>query len=83
MPTFTDQVEFKTRNESYFVPYYNLTKYSRPQVGGVLCFVHFYECIRMGSAILLFYTSDGFLIAADGRSRINGVKSNDEVTKIF
>jgi hypothetical protein len=37
----------------------------------------------MPSAILLFYTSDGFLIAADGRSRINGVKSNDEVTKIF
>jgi hypothetical protein len=37
----------------------------------------------MASAILLFYTSDGFLITADGRARINGTVSSDTTTKIF
>jgi hypothetical protein len=37
----------------------------------------------MASAIILFYTSDGFLIAADGRARINGSVSSDMTTKIF
>lgn len=37
----------------------------------------------MASAILLFYTSEGFLIAADGRARINGIVDSDSTTKIF
>jgi len=37
----------------------------------------------MPSAILPFYTSEGFLIAADGRKRVNGEKRDDETVKIF
>jgi hypothetical protein len=37
----------------------------------------------MASAILLFYTSDGFLIAADGRMRILKVTECDKITKLF
>lgn len=37
----------------------------------------------MPSAILLFYTSEGILVAADGRARINGTVDNDKTTKIF
>ncbi len=37
----------------------------------------------MASAILMFYTSEGFLVAADGRARCEGIVLSDRVTKIF
>jgi hypothetical protein len=37
----------------------------------------------MASAILPFYTSEGFLIAADGRARSEEIVLCDAVTKIF
>jgi hypothetical protein len=37
----------------------------------------------MASAILLFYTSEGFLIAADGRARTDGTVLSDTMIKIF
>ena len=37
----------------------------------------------MPSALLFFYTSEGFLVAADGRMRSEGAVLSDSVTKIF
>jgi hypothetical protein len=37
----------------------------------------------LASAILVLYTSEGFLVAADGRMRIDGVVKSDSMTKIF
>ncbi|MCU1271008.1 MAG: hypothetical protein JWN74_2302 [Acidobacteriaceae bacterium] len=53
------------------------------QDDGVLWLLPALECIQMPSAILPFYTSEGFLIAADGRTRVNGEKRDDQTIKIF
>jgi hypothetical protein len=53
------------------------------QSDGVLWFSVIAESIQMPSAILPFYTSEGFLIAADGRRRVNKEKRGDDTTKIF
>jgi hypothetical protein len=53
------------------------------QSDGVLWFPVIREFIQMPSAILPFYTSEGFLIAADGRRRVNQEKRGDDTTKIF
>jgi hypothetical protein len=53
------------------------------QADGVLWFPVITEFIQMPSAILPFYTSEGFLIAADGRRRVNQEKRGDDTTKIF
>jgi len=37
----------------------------------------------LASAILVLYTSEGFLIASDGRMRMDGVVKSDSMTKIF
>ncbi|MFY9560128.1 MAG: hypothetical protein WAQ52_07830 [Terriglobales bacterium] len=37
----------------------------------------------MSSAILMMYTSEGFLVAADGRSRLDGKLLSDTTQKIF
>jgi hypothetical protein len=41
------------------------------------------ELTQMPSAILPFYTSAWFLIAANGRRRVNEEKRGDDTTKIF
>src|SRR4051794_11315509 len=53
------------------------------QSDGILWIRPAREFIPMASAILLFYTSQGFLIAADGRARGNGTVLTDCMTKIF
>jgi ATP-dependent protease HslVU (ClpYQ) peptidase subunit len=56
---------------------------AKDQSDGVLWSHAVLEYLPLASAILLFYTSDGFLIAADGRARIGGVVVSDVTRKIF
>jgi len=37
----------------------------------------------LASAILVLYATEGFLVAADGRMRMDGVVKSDSITKIF
>lgn len=53
------------------------------QPDGVLCFAGGMECVPVASAILMMYTSQGFLIAADGRARLDKKVLSDTTQKIF